>query len=128
LQSDLLELCLQAEKKQLDQSDIQWDSRASLGVVLAAGGYPEEYAKGAVIRGLPSVSGREREAKVFHAGTQFSGTDVVTAGGRVLCAVALGDSVSAAQQKAYELARKIDWKGVYLRDDIGYRAVAREPL
>lgn len=94
-----------------------------MGVVLAAGGYPASYNKGDAIS-LPADDGADR--KVFHAGTKLDGDDVVTAGGRVLCATALGNSVSEAQQQAYELAAQIDWKDVFYRKDIGYRAIARE--
>lgn len=123
MQSDMVAHCLAALEGKLDQETTQWDPRASMGVVLAAGGYPAAYNKGDAIS-LPANDGTDR--KVFHAGTKLDGDDVVTAGGRVLCATALGNSVSEAQQQAYELAAKIDWKDVFYRKDIGYRAVARE--
>ena len=124
LQSDLVALCLAALKGDLDKVTADWDERASIGVVLAAGGYPGDYNKGDVISGLPTeeVSGE----KVFHAGTTNKDGKVVTNGGRVLCATALGKTVSEAQQRAYELAAKIHWDGVFYRKDIGYRAIARE--
>jgi len=92
--------------------------------VLAAGGYPGSYNKGDVISGLPEteVDGE----KVFHAGTKLDADKVVTAGGRVLCATALGNTVTEAQQRAYELAAKVTWDGVFYRKDIAYRAIARE--
>jgi len=124
LQSDLVELCQQAVRGELANTSIQFDSRAAVGVVLAAGGYPDEYRKGDVISGLPTMD--SREAKVFHAGTQLRDGQVLTAGGRVLCATALGQSVTAAQQAAYLLVDQIQWDGVFSRRDIGYRAVARE--
>jgi phosphoribosylamine--glycine ligase len=124
MQSDLVAHCLAAMDGKLNQETAQWDPRASLGVVLAAGGYPGSYSKGAVISGLPQ--GEEQGQKVFHAGTEEKEGEVVTSGGRVLCATALGDSVSEAQQRAYELTKRIHWDGVYYRSDIGYRAVARE--
>jgi phosphoribosylamine--glycine ligase len=123
MQSDLVAHCLAAIDGQLDQESTQWDQRASLGVVLAAGGYPGSYAKGAEISGLPQSE--EDGLKVFHAGTALQDGKVVTSGGRVLCATALGNTVVEAQQHAYELTRQIDWDGVYYRNDIGYRAVAR---
>ena len=124
LKSDLIELVEAALDGQLDTVEVEWDSRAALGVVLAAGGYPDAYRKGDVISGL---QGNESEnAKIFHAGTAMQGDDVVTSGGRVLCAVGLGNTVTEAQQLAYKLTRSILWDGVYYRDDIGYRAVARE--
>ena len=124
LQSDLVELCLAALKGDLDKVTAEWDERASIGVVLAAGGYPGNYNKGDVISGLPTeeVNGE----KVFHAGTINKDGMVVTSGGRVLCATALGKTVSEAQQRAYELAAKIQWDGAFYRKDIGYRAIARE--
>lgn len=124
LRSDLVDLLESALDGNLDTASSDWDSRAALGVVLAAGGYPMDYAKGKVITGLPA--GSTDSAKVFHAGTSLSGDEVVTAGGRVLCAVGLGDTVTEAQQTAYALTHQIRWEDVYYRDDIGYRAVSRE--
>jgi phosphoribosylamine--glycine ligase len=124
LRSDLVDLLDAALDGKLDTASSDWDPRAALGVVLAAGGYPMDYAKGMVIAGLPTES--NDNAKVFHAGTSLSGDDVVTSGGRVLCAVGLGDTVTEAQQNAYALTHQISWDNVYYRDDIGYRAVARE--
>jgi phosphoribosylamine--glycine ligase len=123
LQSDLAELCLAAIKGELDQQQIHWDTRSALGVVLAAGGYPGDYAKGDIISGLQGLD--TASAKIFHAGTASQGTDVVTNGGRVLCACALGDSVAQAQQAAYKLVKHISWKGLYCRSDIGHRAINR---
>ncbi|MHA2939778.1 phosphoribosylamine--glycine ligase [Vibrio sp. RC27] len=124
MQSDMVELCQAALEGKLDQVESKWDPRASIGIVLAAGGYPADYAKGDIISGLPTqeIEGK----KVFHAGTAEKDGNVVTNGGRVLCATALGNSVSEAQQQAYELAKQIDWNGVFYRSDIGYRAIARE--
>jgi phosphoribosylamine--glycine ligase len=124
LQSDLVELCAAACAGKLDSMQINFDSRAAVGVVLAAGGYPDDYRKGDVISGLPTAD--NREAKVFHAGTVLKDGQVLTAGGRVLCATALGENVTAAQQAAYQLVDQIHWDGVFSRRDIGYRAVARE--
>jgi phosphoribosylamine--glycine ligase len=124
MKSDLVQLCLDAIDGKLDSATARWDSRTSLGVVLAAGGYPDSYHKGDVIEGL---EGTETDStKVFHAGTTTRDGKVVTNGGRVLCAVALGDSVTDAQKRAYELVSKIHWNNVYYRTDIGHRAVARE--
>ncbi len=124
LRSDLVAHCLAALAGRLDAETADWDPRAALGVVLAAGGYPGSYAKGAVITGLPD--GEEDGQKVFHAGTAERAGRVVTAGGRVLCATALGATVVEAQRRAYALADRIHWDGLTLRRDIGYRAVARE--
>ncbi|EEY46461.1 phosphoribosylamine--glycine ligase [Vibrio mimicus] len=124
LQSDLVELCQAAIAGKLDQVESKWDPRASIGVVLAAGGYPGDYAKGDVISGLPTQETAGQ--KVFHAGTETQGDQVVTNGGRVLCATALGNTVLEAQQRAYQLADQIRWNGMFCRRDIGYRAIARE--
>ncbi|OXX37913.1 phosphoribosylamine--glycine ligase [Vibrio sp. V09_P4A23P171] len=124
MQSDLVELCFAALEGKLDQVESKWDPRASIGIVLAAGGYPADYAKGDVISGLPTqeVAGE----KIFHAGTSDQAGEVVTNGGRVLCATALGNTVSQAQQRAYQLAKQVNWDGMFYRSDIGYRAIARE--
>ncbi|MET1218560.1 MAG: phosphoribosylamine--glycine ligase [Glaciecola sp.] len=124
LQSDLVELCLKATKGELAGTEIAFDPRPAVGVVLAAGGYPGSYAKGALISGLGQ--GESATAKVFHAGTATAAEGVVTAGGRVLCATALGNSVTDAQQAAYALAKHINWDGMFYRSDIAYRAIARE--
>ncbi|ELJ8515073.1 TPA: phosphoribosylamine--glycine ligase [Vibrio cholerae] len=124
LQSDLVELCQAAIAGKLDQVESKWDPRASIGVVLAAGGYPGDYTKGEVISGLPAQESAGQ--KVFHAGTETQGDQVVTNGGRVLCATALGNTVLEAQQRAYQLADQIHWNGMFCRRDIGYRAIARE--
>jgi len=124
LKSDLVEICLAALDGRLDGVQAEWDSRASLGVVMAAGGYPESYHRGDPISGLPEEEGDD--FKVFHAGTRLEDGMVVTNGGRVLCATALGSTVSEAQERAYELAGRIHWENVYYRTDIGYRAVERE--
>lgn len=121
LQSDLVELCQAALNQSLDQMSTEWDERAALGVVLAAGGYPDDYAKGNVISGLPASA--SEDSKVFHAGTQQKNGQIVTAGGRVLCACALGDSIAEAQDKAYRLCKQIDWQDVYYRTDIGFKAI-----
>ncbi|ACT11284.1 MULTISPECIES: phosphoribosylamine--glycine ligase [Pectobacterium] len=124
LRSDLVELCLAACDGTLDQKDSVWDERPSLGVVLAAGGYPADYNTGDVISGLPQQDAED--GKVFHAGTKLNGINVVTNGGRVLCVTALGNTVAEAQQRAYEIAAGIQWQGVFCRKDIGYRAIERE--
>lgn len=124
LQSDLVALCLKATQGELADTVIEFDSRPAVGVVLAAGGYPGSYAKGIEISGLGT--GESDDAKVFHAGTASHNGSVVTAGGRVLCATALGESVTQAQQSAYQLAKKISWDGMFHRNDIAYRAIARE--
>jgi phosphoribosylamine--glycine ligase len=125
LQSDLADLCQAAIDGRLDQKHAEWDPRAAIGVVLAAGGYPDAYDKGAVISGLDKAS-QSGHGKVFHAGTALKDGKVVTNGGRVLCAVALGDTVTNAQKAAYQLAENIHWDRIYYRKDIGHRAIARE--
>jgi phosphoribosylamine--glycine ligase len=124
LQSSLVELVEAANAGTLDKVDAKWDPRCSLGVVLAAGGYPADYAKGDVIQGLDVAI--SDSGKVFHAGTALKDGQVTTSGGRVLCATALGNSVREAQQGAYRLAEQISWNGCFYRKDIGYRAIARE--
>ena len=124
LKSDLAELCLLACNGELDKASIDFDSRAAVGVVLAAGGYPGAYNKGDIISGLET--NQADDAKTFHAGTSIENGNVVTNGGRVLCATALGNSVTEAQQKAYQLVKQIDWQDVQYRNDIAYRAIKRE--
>jgi len=123
LQSDLVALCDAALDGRLDSVSADWDPRASLGVVLAAGGYPARYSKGDEIHGLDSDFGEG--VKVFHAGTALEGDKVVTSGGRVLCVCALGKDVAEAQRHAYEAVDKISWKAMYCRRDIGHRALNR---
>jgi phosphoribosylamine--glycine ligase len=124
LRSDLTLLCEAALDGRLDQVDMDWDPRAALGVVMAAGGYPDAVRKGDAISGLEAAA--RLPGKVFHAGTARRDGDIVTSGGRVLCAVGLGDSVGAAQREAYALVDAIRWEGMQCRRDIGYRAIARE--
>jgi len=124
LKSDLVQHCLDAIDGKLDSAETQWDERTAIGIVLAAGGYPNSYEKGDVISGLKNTE--TESSKIFHAGTAEKDGEIVTNGGRVLCAVALGDSVTEAQRIAYQLVDKISWNNVYFRRDIGYRAVARE--
>jgi phosphoribosylamine--glycine ligase len=123
LQSDIVALCLAAIDGKLDSTHADWDPRPAVGVVLAAGGYPSAYNKGDVISGIPDGNST---GKVFHAGTQLENGNLVTNGGRVLCATAMGDTVSAAQQLAYSIAKQIKWKDAFYRTDIAYRAIARE--
>jgi phosphoribosylamine--glycine ligase len=124
LQSDFVDLCEATLEGRLERVEVRWDRRAALGVVMAAGGYPDAYRQGDPISGLHVAAGRP--GKVFHAGTRAKGTQIVTAGGRVLCAVGLGDSVRAAQHQAYNLVHAIHWNLVQYRLDIGYRAIERE--
>ncbi len=124
LESDLVELCQAALNVALDSVTPRWDDRAALGVVLAAGGYPEAYRKGDVIDGLYDLEAPD--LKVFHAGTTLEGNRVITTGGRVLCVTALGNTVADAQRRAYTGVKKIHWNEIYYRTDIGYQAVSRE--
>jgi phosphoribosylamine--glycine ligase len=123
LQSDLVSLCTSALDGALDKAEAQWDSRCAIGVVLAAGGYPGDYAKGTPIHGLDAP--QSEAIKIFHAGTAVSDGQVVTSGGRVLCVTALGEDIASAQRTCYEAADKISWDGMTLRRDIGWRAIAR---
>lgn len=127
LKSDLLDVLLHATAGTLDQVELQWDRRAALGVVMAAHGYPAAPRTGDAITGLPVVADDDAasDALVFHAGTRSVDGAVVTSGGRVLCATALGDSVKLAQQRAYELLRDIRFDGAQFRRDIGHRAIRR---
>jgi phosphoribosylamine--glycine ligase len=124
LQGDLVTLCEAALGRALGSVEVSWDSRAALGVVMAAGGYPESYRSGDEISGLDAAA--RLPGKVFHAGTRREGGKIVTAGGRVLCAVGLGTRVEDAQREAYGLVEAIHWNLVQYRRDIGFRAVARE--
>ncbi len=124
LQSDLVDLCEAALAGELDKIDARWDPRAALGVVMAAGGYPDAYRTGDPISGLDAAA--RLPGKAFHAGTRAEGAKIVTAGGRVLCAVGLGDTVADAGARAYDLVHAIHWNLVQYRRDIGYRAIARE--
>lgn len=126
LKSDLIELCLLAINKKLNQTQALWDKRAALGVVLATKGYPQQYPTGEIIHGLPATAASD--VKIFHAGTALAQNQIVTAGGRVLCVTALGDNVSQAQMKAYQAAKNIQWNNIYYRTDIGYRAIKCESI
>jgi len=121
LKSNLVDLCLAALDKSLENTTTEWDERPALGVVLAAGGYPDNYNKGDVISGLPTSE--QTDSKVFHAGTVRKEDNIVTAGGRVLCACALGNDIAGAQRKAYELTKQIQWNNVFYRTDIGFKAL-----
>lgn len=122
LQSDLVALCMAACDGKLADQTANWDARCSLGVVLAAKGYPEAYDKGEVISNIPPEN---ESCKVFHAGTaQDQQGNIVSNGGRVLCAVALGNDIKQAQQNAYQLIEEIDWDGSYYRTDIGFKAIS----
>ncbi len=124
LRSDLASICKATLDGTLGEIDAEWDARAALGVVMAAGGYPGSYDKGKRIAGL-DIADSELQ-KVFHAGTAMHADDVVTSGGRVLCVVGLGDTVASAAERAYEAVNKLCWEDVYYRRDIGHRAIARE--
>lgn len=124
LNSDLVELCILACRGQLDKATIDFDPRPAVGVVLAAAGYPGSYPKGDVISGLDTNTANDR--KTFHAGTALQDGEIVTSGGRVLCATAMGENVTQAQKAAYELLNEISWAGVEYRNDIAYRAIERE--
>ena len=121
MKSDLVELCNAALKGNLDKTTSDWDDRAALGVVIAAGGYPDTYQKGDIISGLSNTD--QADKKIFHAGTQQQGDNIVTSGGRVLCACALGETIQEAQAKAYELVDTIQWDNMFYRTDIGFKAL-----
>ncbi|MFT5445388.1 MAG: phosphoribosylamine--glycine ligase [Gammaproteobacteria bacterium] len=123
LKSDFVRLCEAALDGALHDEQVDWDPRAALGVVMAAGGYPASYRSGDVIHGLGDVADT---AKVFHAGTRAEGEQALTAGGRVLCVVALGANVAQAQASAYREVARVSWQDAYYRHDIGYRAIDRQ--
>ena len=123
LKSDLADLCYKACEKKLAGESLEWDQRKSLGVVMAAKGYPHKYEKNNEIRNIPEESD---EFKVFHAGTKLKDGSLKTNGGRVLCVTALGDSVQSAQAKVYSEIENILWDDGFFRRDIGYRAIQRE--
>jgi len=123
LKSDLVELCEAALAGKLDNALTEWDERAALGVVLAAGGYPDAYQSGAEIYGLPTAEAAN--SKVFHAGTKEAGSSIVTSGGRVLCVCALGQTIQDAQKNAYAIVNLINWDHIYYRTDIGFKAICQ---
>ncbi|HEX6996008.1 MAG TPA: phosphoribosylamine--glycine ligase [Gammaproteobacteria bacterium] len=123
LESDLVRLCLDAFDGTLGDAPIEWDSRPAVGVVVASAGYPGAYEKGKPITGL---DGNDPATKIFHAGTRLDGDTVVTDGGRVLCAVALGDTVRDARDRAYRTVERVRFDGAFYRTDIAHRAIARE--
>ena len=128
LQSDLVDVLDAAIDGNLHhQSELQWDERTALGVVMVAGGYPGNYTQGKTISGLQKQSSVSVsvDTKVFHAGTRLDGDQVVTAGGRVLCVTALADTIAQACDKAYAQVKNIDWEDAYYRRDIGHRAIDR---
>jgi phosphoribosylamine--glycine ligase len=124
LQSDLLDLVDAGIDGRLHEVQAQWDPRPSVGVVMAAEHYPDTPRTGDIINtwDVPDLE----NTKVFHAGTRVEGEHVVTSGGRVLCACALGDSVADAQKRAYAVVAGISWRGEFHRHDIGWRAIERE--
>lgn len=122
LKTDFLSLVDRGVNGTLDQVEPEWDRRAALGVVIAAGGYPEQPRKGDAISGLPKNT---EDCHVFHAGTTLDGERTVTNGGRVLCVTALGDTVKLAQQRAYQALDPIRFDGMQYRKDIGWRAIGR---
>ena len=123
MKSDFSELVEAAIEGKLDEKTVEWDPRTALGVVCAARGYPTRPEKGAVIEALPEDNA---ETHVFHAGTALDDEGLtIVSGGRVLCVVGLGDTVKAAQERAYEAAREVKFDGMQMRSDIGYRAIGR---
>jgi phosphoribosylamine--glycine ligase len=121
LTSDLVSLCEAALAGRLNEARAEWDPRTALGVVLAAGGYPDEPRTGDAITGLEAAA--KLPGKIFHAATRQVDGRILTAGGRVLCAVGLGDGVAAAKRAAYALADSVEWNGKQFRRDIGWRAL-----
>ncbi len=124
LRSDLVDVCLSAFDGTLGDTPLEWDARATVGVVMASRGYPEAYDKGKPIDGLDAAT--SADVKIFHAGTRLEGGRVVTDGGRVVCVVGAGTNVRTARDAAYDVVRKISWDGAFNRTDIGHRAIQRE--
>ena len=124
LRSDLVDVCLKCFDGTLGDKPLDWDSRATVGVVMASRGYPDAYEKGKPISGLEHVT--RNDVKVFHAGTRLQDGQVVTDGGRVLCVVGAAGSVRAARDAAYAGVHEITWDGAFYRTDIAHRAIARE--
>ena len=124
LRSDLLDVCLSCFDGTLGDSQLDWDPRATVGVVMASRGYPDAYDKGKPITGLAAAS--LPDVKIFHAGTRLDGDRVVTDGGRVLCVVGAGSTVREARDAAYDVVRGVDWDGAFYRTDIAHRALQRE--
>jgi len=124
LHSDLVDLCFAACRGELKTRNARWDKRASVGVVMAAEGYPDAYSKGDLITNIPPES---NSGKVFHAGTRQDGDgNILADGGRVLCAVGLGADVREAQRRAYELVKEIHWDSAFYRTDIGFKALKKD--
>ena len=119
LKSNLAKLCISATQGNLNSEKAEWDERTSLGVVMAASGYPEAYKKGEIIN-LPI---EESNSKIFHAGTRLDAGNITSNGGRVLCATALGVDIKEAQEKAYRLINSVSWEGGYFRTDIGFKGI-----
>ena len=119
LKTNLAKLCLAATRGKLDQEQAEWSHKTALGVVMAAKGYPDSYQKGDVIT-LPDASS---DSKVFHAGTKLEDVNLLSNGGRVLCATSLGVDLEEAQKKAYQLVKRISWDGSYYRTDIGFKGL-----
>mgnify|MGYP000863631769 CR=1 FL=1 len=117
--SKRITIALEEQVNELDEVVVEWDERACLGVVMAANGYPEKYAKDEKIE-LPSDL---VDTKIFHAGTKLDNNIIYSNGGRVLCATALGKDIQQAQTKAYKFLEKVDWQGAYYRTDIGFKAI-----
>ena len=119
LKSNLAKLCISATQGALDSVKAEWDERSCLGVVMASKGYPDSYRKGEII----SLPEEETDSKIFHAGTKLDTHNIVSNGGRVLCATALGKDIMEAQVKAYSLINKVKWDGSYYRTDIGFKGI-----
>ena len=123
LKSDLVEAMVAVCEHRLDEVSLDWDPRPAVCVVMASGGYPDKYAKGLPITGIADADAMS-DVKVFIAGAQESGDNLVTSGGRVLGVTALGDTIAAAKARAYEAVGKISWQGAYYRKDIADKAIA----
>ncbi len=123
LKSDLVEVMTAVADHKLDSITLEWDPRPAVCVVMSSGGYPGDYTKGHQITGIEAAEALGDDIKVFHAGTEMIDGKLVNTGGRVLGVTALGDTIAAAQKRAYEAAAKIHWQGCYYRKDIAGKAI-----
>ena len=120
LKSSLVNLCFAAIENKLDDYEIEWDQRHSCGVVIASQGYPEDYVANKIV---DIVESQDKDSKIFHAGTELKNNKIITSGGRVFCATALGKDLKEAQSKAYETVKNISFDGAYYRKDIGNKGI-----
>ena len=120
LKSSLVDLCLAAINEQLESIHVEWTEQHSCGVVIASEGYPENYISNKEVQ---IQQEDDQDTKLFHAGTKLVDHNVMTSGGRVFCATALGADLKEAQSKAYDLVNKVSFEGAFYRKDIGFKGI-----